>query len=309
MTGISLRLPATSANLGPGFDTLALALDLWLEVDAEPADRFSIDAAGRAPEVCGALEGNLLLETYRQVWLRYAASPAQPLSLAIRNGIPLGMGCGSSAASRVAGIALAVHFAGLGWDHRRILEEAAALEHHPDNAAACVLGGFAVAGYSADAPPRAQAVSFSPPSTWHALLALPERPLATTASRAVLPEEYTRSAVVKNLQNVALLVAAIASADSALLVSATADQLHQPFRGAVCPLLPRLLPLAGEAGVLSVTLSGAGSGILLLIDGAEAVPDASSRVLQRAAGSGAEEAIAIAELLSCRLCAEPARLF
>ena len=305
--GISLRLPATSANLGPGFDTLALALALYLEVDAVPAAAFVIEAAGRGASMCSALEANLLLDTYAQVWTSHAAGPPQRLALQVRNGIPLGMGCGSSAAARLAAVALASHYAGLGWSRARMLDEAAALEHHPDNAAACCLGGFVAAGYSSspDGEKSVLAISIAPPATWHALLVLPEQPLATTASRAVLPEQYGRDAVVHNLQNVALLVAAFAQGSASLLARATGDRLHQPFRSAVCPLLPRLLPLAGSAGILSVTLSGAGAGVLLLLEDKAALPAATALV--RAAASE-PPSLSLDELLPCHLAGEPALL-
>ena len=310
-----LRLPATSANLGPGFDAAALALALFLELDARPADRFTIQAGGRQPELCAALEGNLILDTYRELWARYASpsgiDTVQPLALTIRNGIPLGMGCGSSAAARLAAVALVSHFASLDWSRDRMLAEASALERHPDNAAACCLGGFAVAGYAdsliPDQPRPVHAVSFAPPAAWHALLVLPEQPLATTASRAVLPDRYDRSHSVENLQNLALLVAAFARGDAALLASATRDRLHQPYRGAACPLLPRLLPLAGEGGILSVTLSGAGSGVLLLLSSDRAVPEAEARVAALAA-EAAEGPLAIAECLACALSSAEAQL-
>ena len=179
------------------------------------------------------------------------------------------------------------------------------LEHHPDNAAACCLGGFTVAASGTESDNAITAVSFPPPAAWHALLVLPEQPLATTESRAVLPPQYERVQVVGNLQNTALLVAAFARGDGALLAAATRDHLHQPYRGVACPLLPRLLPLAGTGGILSVTLSGAGSGILLLLADQSALPEAEEVVRKRAA---IEKPLAIAELLSCPLTAEAALL-
>lgn len=320
---VSLRLPATSANLGPAFDAAALALALFLEVDATPAPEFRIEASGRSPEVCSALFGNLLLETYRQVWSRYGSGEPQPLHLAVRNGIPLGMGCGSSAASRLAAIALSSHFAGLGWDRARMLNEAATLEHHPDNVAACCLGGLAVAGVVAPDlspsplpadPPRGtkaplpvQAVSFAPPAGWYALLVLPDQALATSVSRAVLPESYSRADVVQNLQSTALLVAAFATGDAELLRAGTRDRLHQPYRGEACPLLPRLLPLAGSNGILSVTLSGAGSGVLLLLESESAVPAAAARI-RAAAHDSIQGILPVAELLACALACDGAVL-
>lgn len=296
---VRLRLPATSANLGPAFDAAALTLALFLEVEARPAAAFSIEAAGRDPEICGALAPNLLLATYREAWAAHAGGEPQPLAIRTANGIPLGMGCGSSAASRIAGLALASHYAGLGWDRARLLNEAAALERHPDNAAACLHGGFTVA--SADGG-RVRAASFAPPPAWRALLAIPSTALATTASRAILPNAYPREDVAANLQNVALLTAAFASGDGSLLLAATRDRVHQPFRAETCPLLPLLLPLAGRDGILSVTLSGAGAGVLLLLAEERAAAGASARVRQ-AAGGG------LSELLFCGLSPEPAGLF
>jgi homoserine kinase len=136
-----LRLPATSANLGSGFDAAAIALDRYLEIEAEPADEFSIVATGRDAVRCSRIEDNLILDTYSRM-LSEHGQPITPLALRMANGIPLGMGLGSSAASRLAAITFAVHFGQLGWNSDRILEEACAIEGHPDNAVACWLGGF-----------------------------------------------------------------------------------------------------------------------------------------------------------------------
>ncbi len=315
--GLRLKLPATSANLGPGFDTLALALALYLEVDAEPADRFSIQATGRNVDICSRLEGNLLLQVYRDTVRSGTGREAQPLALRMRNGIPVGMGCGSSASSRLAGVVMASHFGGLGWSGEQVLAQAARLEGHPDNAAACWMGGFVASAWNEPAcaggetdlaqPPAAgtglksvAAVSIAPPAEWHSLLVLPPAPLATPASRAVLPDQYSRGDVVLNLQRVALLTAAFAAGRGDLLRAATADSLHQPFRAAVCPLLPLLLPLAGQAGILSVTLSGAGPAVLLLLQDAQAVAEAERLVRESVAGRGA----LIAEILDCPLASQ-----
>ena len=138
---LHLRLPATSANLGPGFDAAAVALDFSLDIEAEAAAEFSIAATGEDQERCGRLEDNLVLEIYKRLLIGNGRA-VTPLAIRMDNGIPLGMGCGSSAAGRLAAIAMAVHFGRLGWSSDEILEEACALEGHPDNAAACWLGGF-----------------------------------------------------------------------------------------------------------------------------------------------------------------------
>lgn len=259
---LHLRLPATSANMGPGFDALALALTLYLDIDAEPARHYSIHATGRNADVCGALERNLLLHTYKTVLQQQHISEV-PLALEVRNGIPLGMGCGSSAATRLAGVALASHFGRLGWDRGRILTEASRLEGHPDNTAACWMGGFTVACWRGD---EVEAISLTPRGPWQALVVMPQKPLPTTLSRKVVPDIFSRADVVANLQRVALLTAAFATGHGELLATAVEDRLHQPYRAEACPLLKKLLPLSGQGDVLSVTLSGAGPSVLLLVE-------------------------------------------
>lgn len=266
---LGLAAPATSANVGPGFDSAALALNLHLHVDAVEAEefsgKFSIQAEGRNADVCGVLEGNLILDVYREV-LAGAGKAVVPLDLQLRNEIPLGMGCGSSAAARVAGVGLAVYFGRLGWDRKRIFEEAARLEGHPDNVAACVLGGFVVSGAKDGAGEGgpAVAVTMTPPEGWSAVMAIPAHPLATTASRKVLPETYARRSAVSNVQCVALLTAGFARGDEQLVRAGMHDWLHEPYRAEVCPLLPALQGLRGEDGVLGVVLSGAGPSVMLL---------------------------------------------
>lgn len=280
MRELRLRLPATSANLGPGFDTLALALDLHLEVTAREADAFSIQASGRNAEICGALERNLLLDVYGKTMASHGRA-MKPLALKIRNGIPLGMGCGSSAAARLAGIALASHFGGLGWTRGEILDEAARLEGHPDNAAACWMGGFVASCWDGE---NVRAVSIAPPAEWRVLIVLPEKPLTTTESRAVLPHSYSRADVVSNLQRVALLTASFATGRADLLAEAMRDRMHQPYRSAVCPLLPKLMPLAGVDSVLGVALSGAGPAVLVLVDSEQSVAPAEDHIRQHLRG-------------------------
>jgi homoserine kinase len=293
---LHLRLPATSANLGPGFDTLALALTLALEIDAKRAPEFSLKATGRNPEVCSSLRRNLLLDVYQKT-LTAQGVPVVPLSLDIHNGIPIGMGCGSSAAVRLAGIALANHFGKLGWSGERILTEASLLEGHPDNAAACWLGGFTVATMDAD---RVEALRIVPTASWRVLLVMPEKPLATTAARSVLPRSYERADAVFNIQRASLLTAAFATGRGDLLRAAMQDRLHQPFRGEICPLLPKLLPLAGEQGVLGVALSGAGPSVLLMSDGGLPMEELRARVVGCV---GAELAV---ELVECGIEISPA---
>jgi homoserine kinase len=277
---LKLRLPATSANLGPGFDAAAVALDFYLEIEAEPAAEFSIDATGRDREHCSRLEGNLILEVYKNL-LKSNGRPVIPLAIQMTNEIPLGMGCGSSAAGRLAAIILAVYYGGLGWGAERILEEAVALEGHPDNAAACWLGGFVTA---AGEGRRVHVASVAPPDEWRAIVVLPAEPLATSEARAALPATYSRADTVANIQSVALLGLAFAQARGDLLRMAMRDRIHQPYRASLCPVLPRLLPLAGEHGILGVALSGAGPSVLIVVGSQQSVQAAATAVHQALEG-------------------------
>ncbi len=286
---LRLRLPATSANLGPGFDAVAVALDFYLEIDAGPADSFSIAAMGRDRDRCSCLQDNLVLETYKGL-LRREGRPIVPLAIRMVNGIPLGMGCGSSAAGRLAAIALAVHYGRLGWDTARVLNEAYALEGHPDNVAACWLGGFVTAACNAGA---VEYVRIVPPPEWRAIIVLPVEPLATSKARAVLPECYSLADAVSNIQSVALLTGAFAQGRADLLALAMRDRIHQPYRASICPLLPLLLPLVGSQGIAGAALSGAGPAVLAVVESPDRLETAKAAV--QAALSGQPPA----ELLTC----------
>ena len=260
---LELVLPATSANLGPAFDAAALALKLFLKIRARTAPEFSLQARGRDSEICGKIENHLILTTYREI-LQTERKPVRPLTLRIANQIPIGKGCGSSAAARLAGIALAVHFGGLRWTDARIVGEASRREHHPDNAAACWMGGLAVARMSSNG--EAQIARIAPQGNWPLLLAVPPQSLSTEQARRVLPSQYSRADAVTNVQNSMLLLAAFIQGRADLLASALDDRLHQPYRASLCPLLPALKKLGAECGVLGVALSGAGPSVLIFLD-------------------------------------------
>jgi homoserine kinase len=290
LTPIRLRLPATSANLGAGFDAAAVALDFHLEIEAKPAAAFSIEGSGRDAERCSQLEDNLILGIYRRL-LEENQQPVTPLALRMKNEIPLGMGCGSSAAGRLAAIALAVHFGQLGWGDERILEEAAVLEGHPDNAAACWLGGYVSAAAEGR---KVHVARVDPPAEWRAIVVLPAEPLATSKARAVLPAGYSREDVIANLQSVSLLGLAFAQARGDLLRVAMRDRIHQPYRAGICPMLPRLLPLAGRDGILGAALSGAGPAVLVVLE-SEMAQEGATDLLRAAL-----QEMPAAELMVCR---------
>jgi homoserine kinase len=261
-TALKLSLPATSANLGPAFDAAALAMNFYLKIDARAARDFSLTAIGRDQQICGNLQNHLILTTYREVLQAEGKQPT-PLSLRMHNQIPIGKGCGSSAAARLAGIALATHFGRLRWTDAQIVGEASRREHHPDNASACWWGGLTVARMSSQS--EAQVVSIRPKGKWPLLLAVPEQALSTEEARRVLPSHYSRSDAVANIQNSMLLLAAFTQGRPDLLSTALEDHIHQPYRAPLCPLLPCLQELRAKEGILGAALSGGGPSVLIFL--------------------------------------------
>jgi homoserine kinase len=284
---IRLVLPATSANLGSAFDSAGLAMALTLTVEASVAEggpELEIAATGRDPERVSRTRNNLIFETYREL-LMSAGREVLPLRLRIHNEIPLGMGCGSSAAALLAGVLLASHFGQLGWDLHRCMEEACRREGHPDNVAACALGYMTI---SANVEGGVMAVTCGQELGWKLVLALPAASLATERARALLPTAYSRADAVHNIQRSGLLVGAFAEGRGDLLRVGMEDRIHQPYRSQVCPLLPVLLPLAGSDGVLGVALSGAGPGVLLVVDSDASVEQVRGRIQLAAADPNLE---------------------
>ena len=301
MSRFRIALPATSANLGPAFDAAALAMDFYINIEASVADRFAITASGRDQEICGKVENHLILHTYREV-LEASHKEINPLTLRIANHIPIGKGCGSSAAARLAGIALAVRFGQLRWTDEQIIGEASRREHHPDNASACWMGGLTVARMSGET--KAQVASIRPKGKWPMLLAVPEESLSTEAARKALPAQYSRADAVVNVQNSMLLLAAFTQGRADLLSAALDDRIHQPYRAALCPLLPALLELKGKNGVLGAVLSGAGPSVLIFLD-----PKASLEKTKKAVADHITRRNLQAELLLTSIASRGARDF
>jgi homoserine kinase len=291
--GVRVRVPATSANLGPGFDSLGLALYLHDVVEAWVTDSgLSIEVAGEGADTADAGEAHLVVKAMRQTF--EILDGRQPPGLALRcaNRIPHARGLGSSAAAIVSGVLAARALAEGGRERlpdQAALRLAAGLEGHPDNVAACLLGGLTVAWTGADGP---RAVRLSPlRAIVPAVIVAPE-PLSTKTARGVLPDQVPHADAAINAGRSALLIAALTSdtacdtasgtaSDPGLLLDATQDRLHQPYRAGVMPETARLIRLLRDAGVPAV-VSGAGPSVLAFLirpEGAGAPSSASLNVL------------------------------
>ncbi len=254
-----LRVPGSSANLGPGFDALGIAVQVYLECRFSVADRLTIEASGRDADLISRKEDNLIWQTALAVATRVHLQLPN-VHLEIINEIPIGKGLGSSAAALTAGVVIAEKLLGLGWKTGRILDEAARLEGHPDNVAACVLGS--VVASAVEPGGNTRAVRLEMPRDVLVTIVVPNFQLPTKEARAVLPENYSRADVTHNIQRTALLIAALATGDKSAFPTALEDRLHQPFRARLVPGLSEILQLRAP-GLLGCTLSGAGPAVLV----------------------------------------------
>ena len=263
-------MPASSANLGPGFDALGLALGIYLHCRFRSSDHLLIEARGRDVEVISTGEDNLIWQTAVAV-AKDMRMTMPPIELHIENEIPIGKGLGSSAAALTAGVVIADRYLGLRWKPLRILDEAARLEGHPDNVAACVLGSIVASAI--DAGGVARTVRLNMPTQFGVGVVVPDFMLSTAQARSVLPDCYTRADAIFNVQRAALLVAALATGTTSAFPAALEDRFHQPHRAALVPGLDDILKLRAP-GLLGCALSGAGPSILVFYErGYETVCD------------------------------------
>lgn len=267
---MTVRVPASSANLGPGFDTLGLALGVYLECRFRPSDRLSIRVTGRDAAQISCDETNLIWQTALQVASDTGAD-LQPFELEINNDIPLGKGLGSSAAALTAGVVIADRMLGLGWKPLRILDEAARIEGHPDNVAACVLGSIVASAI--DSGGVARAIRLELPHAFGVAVVVPDFDLPTSKARAALPDSYSKADAIFNIQRSTLLIAALATGTRSAFPAALEDRLHQPYRAHLVPGLDEMTRLRAP-GLLGCALSGAGPSILVFYErGHESVCD------------------------------------
>jgi homoserine kinase len=257
-----VRVPASSANLGPGFDALALALDVYLECRFRQSTELAIRVSGRDAENIPCTTDNLIWQTALRV-AKDVDGELPAIELEIVNHIPLGKGLGSSAAALTAGVVIADHLLGLGWKPLRILDEAARVEGHPDNVAACVLGSIVASAI--DSGGVARAVRLELPPNFDVAVIVPDFVLPTKEARSVLPSSYSKQDAIFNVQRAALLIAALATGTTSAFPTALEDRMHQPYRTRLVPGLEEILRLRAP-GLLGCALSGAGPSILVFYE-------------------------------------------
>ena len=256
----SFRVPASSANLGPGFDALGMAVQLYLTCRFRRAESLEIRVTGKDAASIPTTSDNMIWQTAQQVATELGGV-LPPIELEIGNDIPIGKGLGSSAAALVAGVVIAVRLMGLAWDRHKILDMAARIEGHPDNVSAAVLGGIVCSAI--DNEGIARAIRLNLPETIGASIVVPDFEVSTAKAREVLPSHYAKEDAIFNIQRAALLIAALATGRRDVFPTALMDKLHQGYRAKLIPGLEEILALRAE-GLLGCALSGAGPSILVI---------------------------------------------
>ena len=254
---MKVRVPASSANLGPGFDSFAIALPLLAEFELRPARAWSVNGADDGVPLG---DENLFVVAARAVAKAAGANlPAQHVEQ--RSAIPIARGLGSSAAAIVGGAVAANALLGDPLDRRSLLGVASEVEGHADNVAAALYGGLTIALPDAGGP-VATRITF--PRGWRVCVFIPGTSLATEKARGILPPQVSRADAVFNLAHAAALVAAVLRSDGALLSLAMNDRLHQPMRTSLVPALAEIIAAARGAGAFGAALSGAGPSVLAI---------------------------------------------
>lgn len=268
-----MRVPATAANLGPGFDALGLALALYNEVELEEADGVTVALAGEGAATLPRTEANLVVQGARAVY-GTVGRPFRGLRVRQRNRIPPGRGLGSSASAWLGGMLGANTLLGAPLAREAILDLAIRHEGHPDNLAAALHGGLTVTCWDEET----RLVARLPvPDGLRFVLLVPDRETSTAEARAILPEMVSRPDAVFNVGRACLLLSALWQERWDLLAPAMADRLHQPYRRVLFPWLDRVFAAARQAGALGWALSGAGPSVLTV---AREAPERLARTLE-----------------------------
>ena len=271
---ITVRAPATTANLGPGFDCLGMALDLWAEV--------VVTASDEPLPPPGPPLGGMTVQAAQRLFSHLGKQPPAGLTAEWTQRIPVARGLGASAVARAAGLLAANALLGEPLEREEMLALGTDLEGHADNMAPVLFGGLQVAVRDGD---RVFHAGLAPPEGLKAVLFVPDMEMPTQESRQVLPQVISREDAIYNIGRAALLVAALASDRLDLLDVATRDRLHQPARAKVFPPMEAVFRAARQAGALGVFLSGGGSAVLAFASGSE--QEIAQAMAAAAAGEGA----------------------
>lgn len=256
---LTVKVPATSANLGIGFDCLGLALDLYAEFEFEPADEFSVTGC---PEKFQGPD-NLVRTTYVEA-LEKLQEDIVPLAITINSPIPLSGGLGSSSTCVVAGIAAALEFCGRGWNRELALQLACEAEGHPDNVAPAIYGGL-VNSITHNGAPIPTPLPLS--DIWQFVIMAPPYEVRTVDARKVLPDTYSRADAVHQIGHAIATVDALASGDTELLAAACVDKIHEPYRKGLIADYEQLREACLAAGASTFIISGSGSTMLAICSG------------------------------------------
>ncbi|MCY3802649.1 MAG: homoserine kinase [Chloroflexi bacterium] len=272
--------PATSANLGPGFDTLGLALDLYDEYRFEVSETTSVEVTGEAAGETPTGESNLVLNAAIQYSSILGVEFRHRLVRQVSR-IPVSRGLGSSAAATVAGIVAACRSAGIEVRRSELIEQATAMEGHPDNVIPALTGGLSVIAQAGSGPVWTK-VPF--PSDLQIAIAVPETRIETDRARSVLPSEVDFADAIFNVSRAALLVAALQRSDYSVLAEAMRDRLHQPHRSSLHPALSEMIDAAYDSGAVGAALSGSGSAMIAFAESDAEAVGAAMRAACEAAG-------------------------
>ncbi|MCA9732147.1 homoserine kinase [candidate division KSB1 bacterium] len=273
-----IKVPCSTSNLGPGFDTLGLALQLFLDVDVSTAtDKTEISLTGEGKDYLPRDESNYIYKIYRESCEIIGVIP-QPLLLNISSEIPLSRGLGSSGSAVVAGLVIANELNNGSLSRDQLAEIATRIEGHPENVSASCYGGLTVGCLANE---KLFSCQILPPGELKAVAIIPEIEILTKEARTLLPNEVPFKVAVNNVQRASLFTAAMATGRFDLLREASKDMLHQPFRKKLIPGFDAILAGAYKAGAHAAFLSGSGSTIVALSsDGHEKIGNAMMQVVQ-----------------------------
>ncbi|WP_054956365.1 homoserine kinase [Paenibacillus dakarensis] len=259
---VRIRVPASTANLGPGFDTLGMALSLYAWIEMKEEDRTSFQLFGDEMKGVPEDKSNLIYQVAQMVFEEAGISVPE-LSISMYSEIPLTRGLGSSASAIVGALAAANALIGSPLPPSKLFDMATNLEKHPDNVGASLFGGIIAAAWDGS---HADYVRIEPPADMQTLVVIPDFQLSTSKARDVLPKQLSLSDAVYNISRSSLMTAALASGRLDLIGAAMRDRIHQPYRAGLVPGMARILDEAPNRGALGVALSGAGPTLIALIE-------------------------------------------